>query len=149
MRTQAPQPCGNALPMAAADTAHSLTRSVPTITERLAMIIRELTAVTTDLQSLLATTGHSPEAGREEYLSIKGLIARMPYEEQTVRNLMSQGELREGYHYLQRMKHGRIVFVWSRMQQWMRERSNPERREMRDHSEPFYRGEHARTHKAG
>jgi hypothetical protein len=36
---------------------------------------------------------------------------------------MSQGELREGDHYLQRVKHGRMVFVWSRMQHWMRERA--------------------------
>ncbi len=66
---------------------------------------------------------------------------------------MSQGELREGDHYLQRVKHGRIVFVWSRMQAWMRnQRKTPipietDRERNADAVEPFYRVRHAHTHK--
>lgn len=92
--------------------------------EPLARIIRELAALTSELQSLLPAIATPPASQREEYLSIGALIDRIPYSEQTIRNLICQGELREGIHYLQRVKHGRVVFVWSEMQQWMRERSS-------------------------
>lgn len=42
----------------------------------------------------------------EEYLSLKELCAQIPYKEQTIRNLVSQGALREGIHYFK--PHGRL-----------------------------------------
>ena len=118
------------------------------ILDRVYAALKELQIALADLEPLVGSRAAAPDT-EEAYLSIRELVARIQYEEQTVRNLMSQGDLREGYHYLQRMKHGRIVFVWSRMQEWMRERSEPGRRETRNDIEPFYRGKHARTHKAG
>ena len=36
---------------------------------------------------------------RKDYLSIKELCEQIPYEEQTIRNLMTQGKLVQGTHY--------------------------------------------------
>jgi hypothetical protein len=53
-----------------------------------------------------------------EYVSIRDLCRRIPYREGTIRNLMSQGQLHLGVHYL-KPHHGRIVFVWSAMRAWL------------------------------
>jgi hypothetical protein len=52
-----------------------------------------------------------------EYLSVRELAARIPYSEQTLRHLMTQGTLQLGVHYLK--PHGRIVFRWSAIQAWL------------------------------
>jgi hypothetical protein len=111
---------------------------VPASLQRIERAIEELQAALVELQPFLTLRAVPPRP--EEYLSIKELIARVPYEEQTIRNLICQGELQEGVHYLQRKKHGRIVFVWSRMQEWLRHRNPPPPRS--NHAEavdPFYR----------
>jgi hypothetical protein len=41
----------------------------------------------------------SPADSEPCYLSVRQLAARIPYAEQTIRNLMSSGELVEGEHY--------------------------------------------------
>jgi hypothetical protein len=51
-----------------------------------------------------------------EYLSIRELAARIPYTEGSIRNLMTQGELRLGEHYVK--PKGRIVFKWNAVRDW-------------------------------
>lgn len=53
----------------------------------------------------------------EEYLSIKQLEQRIPYAEQTIRNLMSAGVLKRDVHYVK--PRGRIIFKWSALQAWL------------------------------
>jgi len=67
-------------------------------------------------------------AGSTEYLSLRELSRRIPYKEGTIRNLMSQGQLQLGVHYL-KPHHGRIVFVWSAMRAWL---AGPRRRDRVD-----------------
>jgi hypothetical protein len=111
---------------------------VPAPLQRINRAMKELQAALAELQPLLTLRVVPPRA--EEYLSIKELIARVPYDEQTIRNLICQGELQEGVHYLQRKKHGRIVFVWSRMQEWLRHHAPPPPRSDRAEAvDPFYR----------
>jgi len=94
---------------------------LPAVVSRLQSALADLHAVTYEL-----TTGRlAPPAPEEEYLSLQQLVARIPYRAQTIRNMMVQGELREGEHYLQRRRHSRIVFKWSRMQEWLRQRPTP------------------------
>lgn len=52
-----------------------------------------------------------------EYLSLRELARRIPYAEQTIRNLMSRGVLRLGEHYLK--PRSRIVFRWSKVREWL------------------------------
>lgn len=54
----------------------------------------------------------------EEYLSIKDLSRRIPYSEKTIRNLMVEGAFVRGVHYLK--PRGRVVFLWSKIQEWLR-----------------------------
>jgi hypothetical protein len=55
----------------------------------------------------------------EEYLSIRALSQRIPYAEQTIRNLMSGGVFKLGEHYVK--PRGRVVFKWSAMRAWLEE----------------------------
>ncbi len=54
---------------------------------------------------------------QEEYLSIRQLCERIPYKEQTIRNLMAQGVLKRGEHYIK--PRGRIMIRWSAVQAWL------------------------------
>ena len=54
---------------------------------------------------------------RKDYLSIKELCERIPYEEQTIRNLMYQGKLVQGRHYFK--PNGRLMFKWSAIVHWI------------------------------
>jgi hypothetical protein len=58
-----------------------------------------------------------PDPPGEEYLSIRDLSQRIPYAEQTIRNLMSQGVFRLGEHYLK--PRGRVMFRWSVVRAWL------------------------------
>jgi hypothetical protein len=86
------------------------------------------------LQALLATCLLRPTAERQfpapgapataidsgpdrEYLSIRALASRIPYAEGTIRNLMSQGRLRLGEHYIK--PNGRVMFRWSAVRAWL------------------------------
>jgi hypothetical protein len=57
--------------------------------------------------------------GRDEaeYLSIRELAGRIPYAEQTIRNLMTRGVFRFGEHYVK--PRSRIMFRWSRIRDWL------------------------------
>jgi hypothetical protein len=55
------------------------------------------------------------------YLSVRQLAARIPYAEQTIRNLMHSGELSEGTHYFKRR--GRVIFSWPAMRAWVEAQS--------------------------
>jgi uncharacterized protein YheU (UPF0270 family) len=54
----------------------------------------------------------------KEYLSIEELVERIPYRPQTIRNLMSQGVLREGTHYFKPTQR-KVVFKWSAIRRWI------------------------------
>jgi len=54
----------------------------------------------------------------KEYLSLEELCQRIPYRPQTIRNLMSQGVLREGIHYFKPTQR-RVVFKWEAMRRWI------------------------------
>lgn len=96
--------------------------TVAALFERIHAALADLQAAAAALKDVI---GSAPDAAQhEEYLDIRELVARIPFQEQTIRNLMSQGELREGDHYLQRVKGGRVIFVWSRMEHWLRDGSN-------------------------
>ena len=60
-----------------------------------------------------------------EYLSIRELAARIPYAEGTIRNLMTQGRLRLGDHYIK--PNGRVMFRWSAVRQWLDQAGGPRR----------------------
>src|SRR5512146_1485731 len=76
----------------------------------------------------------------EEYLSVSQLAKRIPYCEQTIRNLMSAGAFKEGLHYYKRRR--RVMFRWSEVERWLCDRTARNEAE-----EPFYPVHHARTRK--
>ena len=55
----------------------------------------------------------------EEYLSVGQLAERIPYKPKTIRNLMCQGIFIEGVHFTRLT--GRPIFLWSRIQQLLKE----------------------------
>ena len=57
--------------------------------------------------------------GREEYLSIAQLAARLPYTTKTLRNLITRGVFVEGVHYTRLT--GRPIFFWTRVEQLLKE----------------------------
>ena len=58
----------------------------------------------------------------EEYLSVEQLSRRIPYRPKTIRNLMCQGVFVEGIHFTRLT--GRPIFMWSRVEQLLREGGN-------------------------
>ena len=60
---------------------------------------------------------NQPQKSTREYLSIKELSELIPYDEQTIRNLMSKKEFRLGEHYFK--PHGRPIFKWSAIKAWI------------------------------
>ncbi len=70
--------------------------------------------MTPDLAQLL----QDPAGGaQEEYLSVRQLCQRVPYREQTIRNLMTQGVLKRDVHYVK--PRGRVMFKWSAVRAWL------------------------------
>ena len=53
----------------------------------------------------------------EEYLTVAQLSRRIPYKEQTLRNLMHQNVFRLNVHYV-KPRH-RVMFRWSAVQAWL------------------------------
>jgi hypothetical protein len=53
----------------------------------------------------------------KEYLSLKELCERIPYDDQTIRNLMTQGKFRKGIHYFK--PNGRLIFKWTAIVEWI------------------------------
>ena len=60
---------------------------------------------------------HIDVALEKEYLSVRELAARIPYSEGAIRNLMSQGRLKLGIHYVK--PRGRVAFRWSAIRAWL------------------------------
>ncbi len=60
--------------------------------------------------------------GSEEYLSVDQLAHRIPYKPKTIRNLLSRGVFIEGIHFTRLT--GRPIFLWSRVEQLLREGKN-------------------------
>jgi hypothetical protein len=60
--------------------------------------------------------------GDREYLSIGELAERIPYTEGSIRNLMSQGRLHLGQHYVK--PNGRVMFRWSAVRDWLEQQSS-------------------------
>jgi hypothetical protein len=54
---------------------------------------------------------------KKEYLSLKELCEQIPYEAQTIRNLITQGKLVQGIHYFK--PHGRLIFKWDAIIEWI------------------------------
>jgi len=52
-----------------------------------------------------------------EYLSVAELSKRIPYAQQTIRNMMSRGVLKLGVHYVK--PRGRVILKWSAIQAWL------------------------------
>jgi hypothetical protein len=85
--------------------------------------------------------GDASEKGREEYLTVRELCARIPLAEQTIRNKMSRGELREHVHFHRCGR--RVTFVWSAMELWLTQGGTLE-----ETVEPFIPETNGRTRKA-
>jgi hypothetical protein len=115
------------------------------ILDHLEKAVHELRAALAKVHLLDGTAQMPSERPREqsffeEYLSVRQLAKRIPYCEQTIRNLMSAGEFKEGVHYYKRRR--RVMFHWSKVEQWLRDRA-----ERNEAAEPFYPVHHARTRK--
>jgi hypothetical protein len=54
---------------------------------------------------------------QREYLSLKELCERIPYDDRTIRNMMTKGKLILGTHYFK--PNGRLIFKWSAIVQWI------------------------------
>jgi hypothetical protein len=63
----------------------------------------------------LLTGSPSQIDGQPCYLSVRQLAERIPYAEQTIRNMVSSGELIEGKHYFKRRR--RVMFSWPAMRE--------------------------------
>lgn len=63
------------------------------------------------------TSPFNPSA-EKEYLSLDELVERIPYRAQTIRNLMSQGVLREGIHFFKPTQR-KVIFKWSAICRWI------------------------------
>jgi hypothetical protein len=67
----------------------------------------------------------TPLPSEDEYLSIRSLARRIPYDEQTIRNFISQGVFRRDVHYVKLQGKGRPVFKWSAVRAWLEGRPCP------------------------
>jgi helix-turn-helix protein len=97
------------------------------------------------------------DAAHEEYLTVRQAAERIKYREQTIRNMMSTGVFKRGLHYLKRRR--RVVFLWSSLEQWLREDSSSSPNSRLSDSvtaqcasgngsdQPFYPVHHARSRK--
>jgi hypothetical protein len=105
-------------------------------------------------ESTTASVGN--DTRHEEYLTVRQLAERIKYREQTLRNMMSAGVFKRGIHYFKRRRH--VVFLWSSVEQWLREDSASSDRSKRsgsvdeqvfnnDGDQPLYPVHHARSRK--
>ena len=108
--------------------------------ERLERAVNELAQAVMELKAGDQGQSFNDRATVREYLSVKQLVQLIPYREQTIRNLISAGEFKEGVHYYKRR--GRVIFRWSAIQLWLGENET-----MDDANAPFYPVHHARTRK--
>ena len=85
---------------------------------------RLLETVVVDPERPLRDTASKRVDGAEdvEYLSIRDLAHRIPYAEQTIRNLMTRGVFRLGEHFIK--PRSRIMFRWSKVLDWLDRQNN-------------------------
>src|SRR5438093_3411740 len=85
---------------------------------------RLLETAAIDPERLLRDTASKRVDGAEdvEYLSIRDRARRIPYAEQTIRNLMTGGVFRLGEHYI--TPRSRIMFRWSKVRDWLDRQNN-------------------------
>ena len=110
------------------------------VVKRLENAVDELAKTVTELQAKAENQSHHDALPLREYLSVKQLALLIPYREQTIRNLISAGEFKEGVRYYKRRR--RVVFRWSAVQVWLGDPVQSEEAEA-----PFYPVHHARTRK--
>jgi hypothetical protein len=115
----------------------------PALLSRLEIAVGELSSTVAQLRAAANSDSGLTDQGQREYLSVKQLAALIPYSEQTIRNLISGGEFKEGEHYYKRR--ARVVFRWSQVERWLSERHCPDSAD--EGEEPFYPVHHARTRK--
>ena len=90
----------------------------------LAALYGDVAALEAHLRALLlnraAAASVVPAAAREtaEFLSVQALAQRIPYDAQTIRNLMSTGTLKLGVHYF-KPAGGRPMFSWPAVRAWV------------------------------
>jgi len=113
----------------------------PALLSRLESALGELSSTVAQLRVASNSDSLLPRQEAREYLSVKQLAALIPYSEQTIRNLISAGEFKEGEHYYKRR--ARVVFRWSQVERWLSERQKDDN----PSEEPFYPVHHARTRK--
>lgn len=114
--------------------------SLITIAKRLGTAASEITTALAELQTLSASATTTATPAAEEYLSVKGLAARIPYCEQTIRNMLCAGEFEEGVQYYRKRR--RVIFIWSKVEAWLRARQGAAQ------PEPFIQSHHARSRQA-
>jgi hypothetical protein len=110
------------------------------VLERLESALGELARTVTELKARAQDKSSREGKTAREYLSVKQLALLIPYQEQTIRNLICTGEFKEGVHYYKRRR--MVIFKWSAVQLWLSERNEPDEGEA-----PFYPVYHARTRK--
>lgn len=110
------------------------------VLERLESALGELARTVTELKARAQDQGNREVKAAREYLSVKQLALVIPYREQTIRNLISAGEFKEGVHYYKRRR--MVIFKWSAVELWLSERGEPD-----EGDAPFYPVHHARTRK--
>jgi hypothetical protein len=108
--------------------------------EHLERVVNELARTITELKARERRERADGEGSSREYLSVRQLAQLIPFREQTIRNLISTGEFKEGVHYHKRRR--RVIFRWSAIQSWL-----GEQRTANDADAPFYPVHHARTRK--
>ena len=114
--------------------------SLITIAKRLGTAASEITIALAELQALSASATTTATPAAEEYLSVKALAARIPYCEQTIRNMLCAGEFEEGVQYYRKRR--RVIFIWSKVEVWLRARQAAVQ------PEPFVPSHHARSRQA-
>lgn len=72
--------------------------------------------------SELGNRSEWPREEEVEFLSIAQLCRRIPYKEQTIRNLMTRGVFKLGTHYVK--PRGRVIFRWSAVRAWLEGRES-------------------------
>jgi len=110
------------------------------VLERLESALGELARTVTELKARAQDERSHEAQPVREYLSVKELVLRIPYREQTIRNLISAGEFKEGVHYYKRRR--MVIFKWSAVELWLSQRDEPD-----EGDAPFYPVHHARTRK--
>ncbi len=98
--------------------------------ESLPAIIAQAAAIQARAAARLADEARSTSGDKlGQYVSIAELVRRSSLAEQTIRNLMNDGQLLEGEHYFRPC--GRVVFSWPDFERWMRDRKSGRARERR------------------